>query len=330
MGIRGGRSTRRRGRARIAAASVAVLAAVVLVPSPPATAAPAPEPGVPSWGPRTPLVAPSSGAASVTYPRLVPIAPPECYSGSTRVAPTPCFYGPSRSTRRVALVIDSHGWAWWPAVQRAAARTGVRVAVFAKTACGAVETPRAYPFPTGLRAYTECPTWQIRTAAQVRVFRPQAVILSSASTAWLPVSATDLTNQRDARVRDARWSAGVTAALYRYRPIVPRVLWLTDSPVTTPAALECALRRDATPQRCGVPTWVGHAPGRRAELAAAARLRVPLLDATPRICSATWCPSFLDGRPTHRNGGHLSYDWTLTSPTARRFWSEALVRATGP
>ena len=283
-----------------------------------------------------------SGSTSASTPAAAPVAPvdaagisagpdpaptrdyngpvPSCYAPTSRATTGACSYGPRTAAHRVAIVGDSHTWAWWPAVARAANAAGTRVDMYIKSGCGAVVTTRIFAFPDGARRYTECETWQQRTFRAIEASSPDAVLLASASNVWIPTSDSDRTDLATGPARSQRWAAGMRAAIDRYDAATPVVAWLGDPTVSTAAAMSC----DAADPSCGTTAEVGVAVGHATEVAVATAEGIPLFDPTPLLCRDGWCPAWQDGYRVHRNGGHLSYQWAGHSQQVADFFAAAL------
>lgn len=245
-----------------------------------------------------------------------------CQVSQTSSTPTGCAYGVSASRARatIAVVGDSKVGQWTPALQALASQRGLRILVYTKSGCSAVDatvTIRDQP-------YTSCRSYVRRVSAELER-RPVDLILtdSSASTALDPSTGRE---SRSAMVE------GLQRLWTRWIRSGNRVAVISDNPlpirngrkIGEPGCVArnasrlsaCSFDRAAGTSHSGRGPQVAAVRAARAvDLTAAMRGRTVSgartadllwIDPVPWLCPSATCPAVIGNVGIYRDGSHVT------------------------
>ena len=190
-----------------------------------------------------------------------------------------CVYGPAGATESVALLGDSVGVSWMPALRRAADIRGARVHVLTRRQCPNV---RGFVSPS----CTEHQNWAI---GAVRQLRPELVVLSA---------------RYEGSPTPEQWREGLTRMIAEVSPYTRHVVVLAPPPDT--ANLQSCYTRTSTPADCVQPLsrrWTSYS---NAERAAAAAGHAEFVDPVRWFCLQDRCPAVVADLPVMFDGRHLA------------------------
>jgi peptidoglycan/LPS O-acetylase OafA/YrhL len=210
-----------------------------------------------------------------------------------------CVYGNPSGTFQVALIGDSHGSAFFPAVNEVAKAHGWKLVVYLKIDCSFVDIPI-----TDLnlkRTYTECATWNNNVIARLNAHPPDLAIVHMSR--WIfNVNSSDAsyTAQGNAMAREMEKI-----------PQQTQVVMVTDIPDPWNMSVpDCLASHPNDYRSCAYArsTGFGSYWGKR-EAVASKAAGVPLIDPSQWICpgsGSTRCPAVLNGMIIFRDQHHLT------------------------
>ncbi|MEO6203805.1 MAG: acyltransferase family protein, partial [Mycobacteriales bacterium] len=194
-----------------------------------------------------------------------------------------CVYGPKHAPVSVALLGDSVGVSWMPAL-RAAGGDDWRIHVLTRRQCPLVLVPA-----DSTRAVSaSCAAHQQYALEQVRRLRPDVVVVS----------------QRYGGMTSAQWEAGTVRALTALAGLSARVVVLEPPPDT--GNLQKCHTRLSTPAQCVEPLTVLHRDFAAAEQRATRQTDARFVETTDWFCLGGRCPAVIAGLPVHFDGEHLT------------------------
>ncbi|MCY9782518.1 acyltransferase [Nocardiopsis sp. EMB25] len=210
---------------------------------------------------------------------------------------TSCVYGVEDADRTVAVVGDSHGAQWIPALEELALERGWRLVVFTKSACAFTDTLTTRG---EARPYEECRTWNRAVVDELIDLRPDMAITSSSVMADPAdaVSSGDAQNMMAegmSRLWDRVGAAGVDVVMIRDTPrtredVLECLTANTDDLSRCDRSEEEALELD-DPQERAVRMIDGHAD---------------LIDLSDRFCVAGTCPAVVGNVVVYRDSHHMT------------------------
>jgi peptidoglycan/LPS O-acetylase OafA/YrhL len=189
-----------------------------------------------------------------------------------------CVYGRSGG-ESVALLGDSVGVSWLPALRRAADRRGARIHVLTRRQC---------PNAIGVVS-PSCAQHQQWAIATVQRIRPDVVVLSA---------------RYEGTATPQEWGAGMRQMIAAVTPYTKKVVVLAPPPDT--ANLQSCYTRSSQPRDCVRPVtdrWLSYAA---AEKAAAQAGSADFVDPRPWLCADGECPALVDDVPVMFDGRHLA------------------------
>ena len=225
-----------------------------------------------------------------------------CHAVSDDLENGSCIYGDPDGETTVVLIGDSHGLAWFPAVERLATERGWRMVNLTKGACSTADITQ---WNSQLkRAYTECPEWRERMFDRVEAERPDLVLIANSRNVNITdASGTTLmgTPRRDA------WRAGIATSLARFKDIADHVLLIGDVPRSDFDVPVCLSSNPTDTLACTTPferaVSVGWLNGERD---AADDAGVGFVDPTRWVCPSTPCPSVIGNFMVFFDNHHLT------------------------
>ena len=210
--------------------------------------------------------------------------------------------GIPNGTTTVVLVGDSHGLAWFPAVERLATERGWRMINLTKGACS---TSDILQFNSQLkREYTECPEWREGMFERVESIHPDLVIVAnSRNVTILDAEGTKLMGAQ----RLDTWRAGIAASFARFTDIADHVVYIGDVPRTDFDVPTCLSDNPTDLLACTTSfdvavdmVWL------KAEKEATEEAGVGFIDPTRWICPSVPCPSVIGNFMVFFDGHHIT------------------------
>jgi peptidoglycan/LPS O-acetylase OafA/YrhL len=206
-----------------------------------------------------------------------------------------CVYGNPKATKTIALLGDSQGISYAPAL-RAAIDDGWNVRVFTMSQCPWVDV--AVVKGDGA-THPECAAFRDWSVKQILALQPDRVVLTSAAAAII-----NLASGNTGATANQEWAKGIRVTLSQLSGLDTVIL---DAPPETESLVECAVR-GATPADCvRTPQPVFIEGGSLIRDIAAEFPDVSVPPTFEWFCSPEGlCPSYIDGVPTMADAGHLS------------------------
>jgi peptidoglycan/LPS O-acetylase OafA/YrhL len=212
-----------------------------------------------------------------------------CHLGTEARKLAPCLFGPEDSSFRIVLAGDSHAASWVPAFARIAAINGWRVETHTKSACPLLSAAIVLRKGRSREGrYDACYEWGSWLRRHLTETRPDIVVLSMAHGVRLYDSDSSL-----ADVVSRTWSELEASGV--------KVLAIADTPKHDIDPTDC-LAADKT---CSTERSVAIRPDAQRE-AHAAMPRIPLIDMTDALCTATECPAVIGNVVVWRDRHHLT------------------------
>jgi len=240
-----------------------------------------------------------------------------CFGTTSRFKSVPCTFGAADGTFDVALVGNSHGAHWLPALEAIAATRHWRIRTYMALACAINETPQTFDSPASTQG---CLQWSRRTTQDVVRDAPDLVVLS-ASIARKAEGTPSLAAGAQLFERGAlpvlrTWrDAGLNVAVIRDSP-APRTFSVPDCVAAHPKDFNDACSGALT-------DWLHPDP-----FAKAARSlnnpHVRVIDLATHICPDGTCHPVVGNVIAWFDGSHLSA--TFASTLGPYVW-DALVTA---
>ncbi|MGQ0464246.1 MAG: acyltransferase family protein [Sporichthyaceae bacterium] len=234
-----------------------------------------------------------------------------------------CRYGNPDARVRVALVGNSHGGHWLPALQSIAADRDWQITTFVAAGCS-VSSRELVQLPGTDRR--PCLEWGKRVLAQTKDF--DVVVVSQLTGVALP--GTHGTELPDAALF-GDWVAGYRDYLAQWANAGVPVVVVRDTPLpstTLTSVPDCLSVHGSDYAACGGarPAWLQPDP-----LAEAGRLLgsplVEVADLSDYFCDATRCAAVVGRVPVYFDGSHLSATFATTmGPALLPYLDAALAR----
>jgi len=226
------------------------------------------------------------GGKSFTFDLVKVIAKPAIYGDGCHVnygetKSGYCTYGDKKSSKTIVLYGDSHAAQWFPALEKLALLHGLKLVSLTKSACPAVDVPRA---DQGAFKMVHCAKWRANSIARIQKIHPIAVITSSFQYFNPPSGYPD---------RNKWWTQGQVKLLRELRGSSSRIIYISDTPHPLQDIPSCLASRNSSSCDSTEKTEVKVIPG------------FQLIDPTPWLCS-TYCPAILDGIVVYRDASHIS------------------------
>lgn len=208
-----------------------------------------------------------------------------------------CVFG-VRGGPKVALVGDSHAFHWLPAFNALAEQEGLELHFFARSGCPLNLTP-----PKGPADHVAgCLDWSRAVVPIVVENGIDTVVISN----WAAL-------RFDQGSFDSSADAGVDGYKKAWAPILDagaEVVVLRDTPSIGAAAWNCAQANPNDVNRCA-PSPANALDETDPRLAAAAALRLEVLDFTRFFCTDDSCPIAIGGVRVYRDANHMTGTYNL-------------------
>ena len=214
-----------------------------------------------------------------------------------------CVYGDKASNTKVVLFGDSHGAAWFPAVDAISKQQHWRLVVLTKSGCPAA----AVNVIRHSRVFTNCPIWRRDAERQIAAMHPALVIVAYSQYVHgsLPLAGVPTGY-------GSTWENGTEATFSFLHRSAKRVVFITDVPMLTEPAPDCVSGHLSDVRACVVPRNVGvrYPQVTAEERSLAARNGINSIDATPWFCTPTECPVIVGNILLYRDAQHMVPQWS--------------------
>lgn len=220
-----------------------------------------------------------------------------------------CRFGPAEARPTVAIIGDSIGLQWFPALRAAVEKRNGRLLVLTKSSCPIVDGP-AFFYPRIGRDYTECVVWRERAIAAIKAARPDVLLIGSSANYGFD---------------ERQWTEGTAEILRGVTRDVGQLHLIRATPVLPfdgPACLARALEAKGAPTACEAGAddtrqeriwhWLGNAARRFGNAG--------LIDMNDLVCPSGACAAERDGQVVYRDTLHLTATFaaSLAEPLAAR------------
>jgi hypothetical protein len=197
-----------------------------------------------------------------------------------------CTYGDTKSSKTIVLYGDSHAAQWFPALEKLAVLHGLKLVSLTKSACPAVDVPRA---DQGAFKMVHCAKWRQNSISRIQKIHPLAVITSSFQYFTPPSGYPD---------RNKWWNQGQIKLLHELNGSSSTIIYISDTPHPLRDIPSCLASRKSNSCDSTEKTPVKVLPG------------FQLIDPTPWLCT-TYCPAIVDGIVAYRDASHISVATSL-------------------
>ena len=197
-----------------------------------------------------------------------------------------CTYGDMESSKTIVLYGDSHAAQWFPAIEKFAKENSFKLISLTKSACPAVEVPRA---DQGAFKMVNCDQWRKNSISRIQKIRPLAVITSSFQYFAPPSGYPD---------RDKWWDMGQRKLLRKLNLGTDTIIYISDTPHPSRDIPSCLASRNSNSCDSTEKTPVKVISG------------FQTVDPTPWLCS-NYCPAIVDGIVAYRDASHISVAMSL-------------------
>lgn len=208
-----------------------------------------------------------------------------------------CSFGDTGSSTVIALFGDSHAGRWFPALEKAATRLGVRLDTYTKSGCRSQETEEAWNAPVN----ASCGRWRERALAALGASHPDIIVVSN----HLGPSAG-----KDPVIEQGRWERGIETGLDRL-PADSTVIMIADTPEFPASPVICLSANLTAADRCSVGRDVAFNTSiSAAQRAAAERTGNGFLDLTDYFCNSIDCPAVIGSTLVYGDEHHVTATWS--------------------
>ncbi|MGW9629803.1 acyltransferase family protein [Agromyces sp. NPDC055520] len=243
------------------------------------------------------VISPDPAAAPQDSPGIYFTDPPCFASGSDL---RPCTFGDPESSKRVALIGDSHAAQWQPALAEIAEEQGWRLDLYLKTNCAFTSADRG-------PAYDACADWSGALQQRLEEEAPYALVLTSffAENLGLEVDAGTLTR---------------TQALEGFRdvwaPLIERgsvVAAIADTPHMLQTTTVCVATSEDGFDECAVPRSIAFTREDLQVTAAEGLGGASVIDMVDHLCRPDVCPAVVGGVAMYTDPYHLTETYSRTT-----------------
>ena len=215
-----------------------------------------------------------------------------------------CIYGDPTSRTSVVLFGDSHGAAWFPAVNRISQQEHWRLVVLAKSGCPAA----AVNVVRFGRVFRTCPEWRRDAERQIAALHPALVVVASSQYIGgaRPLSGVPTGY-------GSTWQNGTEATFRFLRRSATHVVFISDVPRLSQPAPDCVSAHPTDVPACTLPrrAAVQYPRFKTAELTLAARNHIDAIDPFRWFCTRTRCPVIVGNILLYRDSQHFVPQWSL-------------------
>jgi len=197
-----------------------------------------------------------------------------------------CTYGNLKSKKIIILYGDSHAAQWFPALNRIAKENGIRLISLTKSACPAVESPRA---DEGAFKMVHCTKWRKNSIERIARIHPVAVITSSYQYFTPPSNSQN---------RDEWWKNGERKLLSHLTGLTENIIYISDTPHPARDIPSCLASRNSSSCDSTKKSPMVVIKG------------FDIINPNPWLCSS-YCPAIVDGVVAYRDASHISVAMAL-------------------
>ena len=262
------------------------------------------------------LNVPPVRAATVDFPVPVNLEPNLLSAGKDRPLPyddrchtqlnlrpstKPCLYGDLNSATTIALFGDSHGLAWFPALNQVAKEKHWKLLSLTMSACSPADIPAYNPGTASLMQ--NCPIWRKASLNRIIAAHPYFVLV--ASTAGFQTEQRGVV--RKGRDRNTIFIAGMRRTISQLQTSGAKVLMMSDTPVLSKDPLVCLSAHPTSTLACSTPVstaisdpWIG------VETQVATANSIPLIKPQMWVCPTSPCPVVIGNILTYLDVGHMT------------------------
>jgi peptidoglycan/LPS O-acetylase OafA/YrhL len=203
-----------------------------------------------------------------------------------------CSFGDPAAERTMVLFGDSHAEMWFPAVQRVADSSGMRLVVLTKSSCPVADVT-VWQMRLN-RPFTECDSWRSWAVGQIRHLNPAMVVLTQYwSEPWTAGEGLPL----------MRGLAGTLAQM----PSGARVVWLADSPDFGQSVPICLSAHLGDAAACAAARGeVLDISRMRAEESVVQNAGAKYVNTAAWLCPGEGCPTIVGNMLMYRDAHHLT------------------------
>jgi len=204
-----------------------------------------------------------------------------CHSNYGESESGECTYGDLNSKTTIVLYGDSHAAQWFPSLEELANERGFKLISLTKSACPAVDVPRA---DQGAFKNSHCEKWRDNSIARIQKIRPAAVITSSFQYFTPPSGFSDANKW---------WIDGQVRLLDELQGSSEHLIYISDTPRPKRDIPNCLASRDSHSCDSTEKTKVKIISG------------FEKIDPTPWLCTK-FCPAIQNGYVVYRDASHIS------------------------
>jgi peptidoglycan/LPS O-acetylase OafA/YrhL len=204
-----------------------------------------------------------------------------CHSNYGETESGECTYGDLTSKTTIVLYGDSHAAQWFPALEELANERGFKLVSLTKSACPAVDVPRA---DQGAFKNVHCQKWRDNSIARIQKIHPAGVITSSFQYFTPPSGYSDANKW---------WKDGQVRLLDALRGSSEHLIYISDTPRPVRDIPNCLASRDS------------HSCDSTEKTAVKIIQGFEKIDPTPWLCSK-YCPAIQNGYVVYRDASHIS------------------------
>lgn len=244
-----------------------------------------------------------------------------CHTQQNLTASTEdCIYGNPNSKTTIVLFGDSHALSWFPAVELLAKAKNWRLISLTMSSCWPSDIPAWNS--TTKKLMTNCAIWRKNTLAQIVRLHPAMVFVTGTR------GFSTIDYRGDVMVADQRemaWEAGMKRTLDTLKTATSRVIFISDSPLSTFDPPKCLASHAKSILACSTSItravsldWLGH------EADVANSENVTWVDPTTWICASDPCSPISGNTLIYVDGGHLSA--TFARSLEKLLWKDISSR----
>ncbi len=214
-----------------------------------------------------------------------------------------CIYGDAGSPVTVVLMGDSHGLAWFPALDRLATDRGWRLVMLGKVGCHPADM-RMWDKALK-REYVECETWREAAFKRIAEERPALVVVTGFR--GFKAATGDGSALASGAERIDLWQAGMARTLARLEPIADEVVVLGDTPQSAFDVPTCVSAHENDVLACATsPDEAVNSRWLELERQVAELAQVDFVDPTPWVCPSSPCPAVIGDFLVFRDHHHMT------------------------
>ncbi|MEE6289014.1 acyltransferase family protein [Georgenia sp. MJ173] len=231
-----------------------------------------------------------------------------CHQDQSSPDVVSCTYGDPTSDTTVALIGDSHGAHWQPALRVLAEDNGWRLETYTKSSCLYGDTTVWLPATDG--PYTSCEQWQEGVTETLLAGGVDVAVVGSSGSYRAVADDAPLGAAESAPLVSAAMAANWT----RLEEAGIEVVALTDTPWMGFDVPDCVAQHEPDLTACTAPRdeAMARSGAGLLELAAEQAPGAVLVDLTDFVCPGDTCVPVIGGVLTYSDGHHLTATYSRT------------------